>query len=257
MKFDDKRTGTGTLEWAEVNENICCGCPNDCLYCYAAANAKRFKLRSRDKWNIEKFTKRSLMTSYPAKNGVIMFPSSHDITLFNVDRYIKIAKLILRQGNQLLIVSKPRLECIKKLVSNLGKYKKQILFRFTIGTLLEDISLFWEPGASLPGERLNCLIFTVCNDFNTSVSIEPMLGGIQQTESVVKVIHRHVSDTIWIGKMNKTNLRVDTKLPHHKAAVQKIQYLQRDEEIIKMYKRLKDDPVIRWKDSIKSVLTEQ
>lgn len=46
--FDSKRTGTGTAEWAEVNVNICRGCVNNCLYCYAAANAKRYKTRDRE-----------------------------------------------------------------------------------------------------------------------------------------------------------------------------------------------------------------
>ena len=46
--FDSQREGSGTHEWAEVTENIARGCPHNCLYCYAAQNAKRFKLRDRD-----------------------------------------------------------------------------------------------------------------------------------------------------------------------------------------------------------------
>lgn len=43
--FDANRHGTGTQEWAEVTENIARGCVHDCLYCFAATNAKRFKCK--------------------------------------------------------------------------------------------------------------------------------------------------------------------------------------------------------------------
>ena len=65
--FDTDRDGTGTKEWAETTENICRGCPNNCLYCYAASYANRFKLKARSEWNHEEFTKRATLTSYPAK----------------------------------------------------------------------------------------------------------------------------------------------------------------------------------------------
>ena len=34
------------------------------------------------------------MTSYPAKDGVVMFPSSHDITPFNLEEYVRVAKAL-------------------------------------------------------------------------------------------------------------------------------------------------------------------
>ena len=58
MDFDSKRAGTGTMEWAEVTENITLGCANGCLYCYAAHNADRFGTKPRSEWTKEEFTKR-------------------------------------------------------------------------------------------------------------------------------------------------------------------------------------------------------
>lgn len=255
-KFDADRKGTGTAEWAEVNENICRGCPNDCLYCYAAANAKRFKQRDRENWHIEEFTKRSKMTSYPARDGVIMFPSAHDITPFNVDEYIRVAKLILEKGNKLLIVSKPRIDCIAKLVGFLCEYTDQILFRFTIGSMSSRTTSFWEPGAPLPDERLKCLKLAAESGYKTSVSIEPMLAGVQGAENVVLMVKPYVTDTIWIGKMNKTRLRVDMTVPANAKHVNNIELLQCDKEIMKLHARLKNDPMIRWKDSIKIVVSK-
>jgi DNA repair photolyase len=151
--FNEKRTGTGTREWAEVNENISRGCSNGCLYCYAAHNASRFKLRDRADWETEELTKKAFVTSYPLKKGVIMFPTAHDITPSNIDAYLRVIKLMLDKGNQLLIVSKPRLDCIKRLVDELKPYQAQIMFRFTIGSMDDDVTAFWEP---VPVARRTC-----------------------------------------------------------------------------------------------------
>lgn len=251
MEFDADRKGTGTAEWAEVTENICRGCANDCLYCYAAHNANRFNQRPRAEWSREELTKRSLIASYPARDGVVMFPSSHDITPFNLEAYIRVARFILEKKNRLLIVSKPRLDCIPAIISELDKYRKQILFRFTIGSMNDATCLFWEPGAPEPQERVACLQYAKEQGYKTSVSIEPMLNGTDDAIATVKYCEEYVTDTIWIGKMNKARLRVGGE---HALAVAMIEKLQRDEEILRLYRYFQDDPMIRWKDSIKEVV---
>jgi DNA repair photolyase len=250
MEFDKDRSGTGTREWAEVTENIQIGCANNCLYCYAAHNANRFKLRQRADWAKEEFTKRAEMTSYPARHGVVMFPSSHDITPGNVEEYIRVALLILAKGNRLLIVSKPRFECVLKMLRAFGPYREQILFRFSIGTIDSIQAEYWEPFAPSPEERICCLDLACKNKFHTSVSIEPIIGGIDDALDVVKWSRPSVTETIWIGKMNKIRLRVPAG---YEEAVKEIERLQRDEKILELYGALKDDPMIRWKDSIKAV----
>jgi len=249
--FDKKRVGTGTAEWAEVNENICRGCANNCLYCYAASNANRFGQRKREDWAREELTKRADIKHYPARDGVIMFPSSHDITPFNVDAYIRVANLILESGNKLLIVSKPRLECVEKMIDAFMGRQSQILFRFTMGTTDPSISLFWEPGATEPNERHTCLVSAFLGGYHTSVSIEPMLQGFEGTVKLVELIRKFVTDTIWIGKMNKARLRVPGK---YRKEVEWLEELQNDGQIMALYERYNDDPIIRWKDSINAVV---
>lgn len=251
--FDEKRKGTGTAEWAEVTENICRGCSNNCLYCYAAHNANRFNQRPRAEWEREEFTKRAAITSYPARDGVVMFPSSHDITPFNVKEYIRVANLILGKGNRLLIVTKPNFECIRKLLMELVDWVDQILFRFTIGTVDPAVSRFWEPGAALPTERLDALRMAWNTGFATSVSIEPMLSGRFGAAEVVEAVSPYVTETIWIGKMNKALLRVDKA---HEEAIRNVLEMQRDDEIIKLVDDLKAYQQIRWKDSIKEVIAK-
>lgn len=251
--FDKTRNGTGTNEWADVTENIQIGCANGCLYCYAAYNANRFNFRKREDWSREELTKRAEVKTYPARGGVVMFPSTHDITPGNVDAFIRVALLILAKGNKLLIVSKPRIACVKKMLEAFKPYHEQILFRFTIGTMNPDSARYWEPGAPEPGERIVCLLLAFEGGFQTSVSIEPIIGGIGAALTVVNWCRPMVTETIWIGKMNKIRLRVPAQ---YLGAVRIIEDLQRDEKIMELYELLKDDPLIRWKDSIKEVVAK-
>jgi len=253
MSFDAKRTGTGTEEWAEKTENICRGCRNNCRYCYAAHMGNRFKTRLRGEWEHEVLTKRAEITSYPAREGVVMFPSSHDITPGNLEAYVRVAKLILAKGNRLLIVSKPRLECISALIEELSYWRDQILFRFTIGTTNPELAIFWEPGAPPPKERIGCLQMAVAAGFKTSVSIEPMLAGYDGAVAVVEAVKPLVTETIWIGKMNQVKVRVSPEAGGREA-IAATEYQQRDSEVLRLWSAYQEDPVIRWKDSIQTVI---
>lgn len=254
--FDVERVGTGTGEWAEFNENIARGCQNDCLYCYSAYNASaRFHWRPRAEWAREELTKRANLTSYPKRDGVVMFPTAHDITDATVDAYIRVAKLIVEAGNHLLIVSKPKLDCMKEVLSALDDYKAQIMCRFTIGTTDRVVAKFWEPGAPSPEERIEALSLARSLDFRTSVSAEPLLGDAETAESVLAAVRPFVTH-VWIGKMNMPQLRCGIDDPAVASAVMAIEQLQSDEAVLAMHARFKDDPLVRWKDSVKKVVTK-
>lgn len=253
-EFDAPRTGTGTHEWAEVTENIARGCPNACRYCYASLNAKRFKLRERNDWAREELTKRAEITSYPARGGIVMFPSAHDLTPFNLDAYLRVAKLMLESGNRLLIVSKPRLDCITRLCDELQAYRDAILLRFTIGTVDPAITAFWEPGAPAPAERVEALRLAFEQGYRTSVSAEPLLGGLETALQLLPVVRPYVTDSIWIGKMNKIRTRVEMSDPEVLHHVRRIEHAQRDEEVMAIVQALEHDPLVRWKDSFQEVM---
>jgi len=253
-EFDSARSGTGTKEWAEVVVNIQRGCSNGCLYCYAAANAARFGLCAREDWTTEVLTKKADITSFPAKPGVVMFPSAHDITEFNVDAYIRVARLILEKGNRLLIVTKPRRAIANKLMDVLEPWREQIQFRFTIGALDDRLVSLWEPGGPSSLDRLDSLSDAEARGFARSVSIEPMLAGYDETMRVVENVLAMNPETIWIGKMNKLLLRVVDQSPEVRAAVALIREQQSDAEILRLHSSLMLVPAIRWKDSINLVL---
>lgn len=248
--FDAARAGTGTKEWSEHSENIQRGCSHGCLYCYASTNAVRFKLRAPGDWRREELTKKATITRYPKRTGVIMFPTAHDITPFNLEASVRVLILMLQAGNQVLIVSKPHPECIARLVAVLQPYREQILFRFTIGTTNPQVSAFWEPGAPTPAERLESLRIAHAAGFRTSISAEPLLGGIETARAVLAAVAPFVTDTVWIGKLNKAKQRVDLSIPDAESRIAEIEALQGDDAVLAMVSELQGHPLVRWKDSV-------
>ena len=195
-------TTSGTKEWAEFNVNFSKGCSNNCKYCYARRMASRFggkvcweEMENKDYMATKGFSKR---------DGVIMSPSSHDITESNVDLAILVFQHILEVGNNLLIVSKPKESLIKKICDEISSWKNQVLFRFTIGTLDESVREYWEPGAPSVQDRISSLKYAFKNSWETSVSVEPYLD--QNVIALIKELAPYVTDNLWIGPMNKIHV---------------------------------------------------
>ena len=246
---------SGTKEWAKYTANCCTGCYNNCRFCYARHDAiERWKNVKPGEWEKIVINWSQVNKKRTKMDGTIMFPTTHDIFPENLEPCIKLLNNFLSVGNNMLIVSKPRLECIKKICEKFQDHKKQILFRFTIGAIDNSILKYWEPNAPTFGERFDCLQYTFNNGFDTSISCEPMLDseGIIQ---LFDVLEPYVTDGIWIGKMNKIDKRVESKSSDlDKKMIHNILKGQTDNRILEIYNILKDDPKIRWKESFKSVL---
>lgn len=254
-EFSKERHETGTYEWADINANCCLGCPHGCLYCYARFDALRYnRISSRDEWLIEKLNHKVLDKKWPKSNKVIMFPTAHDITPTNLELCLKVLRSMLVSGNKVLIVSKPHLSCVERMCTELKPWKEQILFRFTIGSFNTGVCLFWEPGAPSPAERYHALQYAYEQGYQTSVSMEPILEGCHEALVTFNMVKNYVTDTIWIGKMNKMRSRVDMTNPNNEFMVKDLEERQCDEEILRLVERLKDEPKVRWKDSIKKVI---
>ena len=165
---------------------------------------------------------------------------------------------ILENNNRVLIVTKPHYECIKQICETCAEYRDKILFRFTIGSTDDAVLSFWEPGAPSYKERKQSLIYAFSNGFQTSVSCEPMLDS--KVENVILDLQEYVTDAIWIGKMNfvmrrlKMNGCLDSDTEQRAS---KLLQEQDDGNIIALYNRLKNNPLIKWKESIKKVVGPQ
>ena len=242
----DKKYRTGGWQWADKGRsfnimNSKSACPNDCTYCYVKPMNLRFH-RPVEVADIEDFQlhdKRVTKNWAKAKEPYLyMFPSSHDIFPSMVDSYISVVKKMLQAGHDLMLVSKPRKECMVKIMDELEEWKDRITMRFSIST--DDVELMkeFEPNAPNFEERLDCLVTAFERGYATSVSLEPY---ISDPVPLVEKLEDFVSKDIWIGLMN------------HKHAIynfDKIEHLYEKEYVKKIVDKLIDNEKVFWKESV-------
>ena len=249
------RPPTGTQEWAASNVNIQDGCEHDCRYCYAKTMAIRFKRATATSWKRPRLRQHDLDRGFTRRSGRIMFPTAHDITPRNLDACLAVLRKMLAVGNDVLIVSKPRVTCIARLCDELASYRDQIVFRFSIGSTDNAILSYWEPGAPSFTDRLAGLKTAYLRDFQTSVSGEPMLDG--NPDALIATVRPYVTDPIWLGKINRLRNILPFNCPGDATAVRRGEALvtiQNDKAIRALYARYSHNPLIKWKDSIKKVV---
>ena len=242
----------GTQEWAVRSVNCCSGCSHDCRYCYAREMAVRYGQLKPEQWKEEKIRWKDVRKKYGRIDGTVMFPSSHDITPHNLLACLIVLRKLLETGNRVLIVSKPHLECIETICRAFEEHKAQILFRFTIGAMDNQILSFWEPNAPSYDERKEALKHAFQKGFETSVSAEPMLDS-GHIEDLVNDLMPFVTNAIWIGLMNHLKgITVEDEAV--KSALQKIRDGQSKERIMAIYQRLRGNAKIKWKSHIKKIV---
>lgn len=245
----------GTCEWATVNANFISGCIHDCKYCYSKEMAIRFKRKTPENWTEEEINHKQLKKTFKKTDGYIMFPSSHDISPENLGYSLSFLDNLLKKGNNILIVTKPHKVVIKEICNKFSSHKKNILFRFTIGSWKTETLKFWEPYAPSFEERLDSLKLAYELGFKTSVSCEPILD--KETEILVNKISPFVTDAIWIGKPNFLLRRLNMNGIKDKETIRKAKELNAnlsDSWITGIYTALKNNPKIKWKESIKKIV---
>ncbi|WP_155303578.1 hypothetical protein [Desulfosarcina widdelii] len=68
-----------------------------------------------EEWPLERIREKDVIKPQKSYDGRVMFPSSHDITPANLDACMTVIGNLLGAGNEILIVSKPRFECIDRI----------------------------------------------------------------------------------------------------------------------------------------------
>jgi len=271
-------------DWVYQTVSCCNGCLNDCIYCFSKGDAIFQKKRlTHEKWKEGKVREHDVRKNYRYMNTPIMFPGTHDITDDNFEVCYTILDKLLKAGNRVLIVSKPRLQHIEKIGKDFEDYNRNMLFRFTIGSMNDDILSFWEPNAPSYANRKDALKFIYNAGFRTSISIEPMLDA-DKIEDLVDDLSPFVTHSIWIGTMNhmwyfdvdeneaKTEVGIlraranraylgEKTANRLKIEKKKIEDGQNIESLKRIYSVLKDkklqgsdEPLIRWKWHIRKSL---
>ncbi len=250
---------TGTREWAVTNVNIQLGCENGCRYCYARHNAVKFrKWCTAEQWLDPVIVLSRVTRSYLKRDGVVMYPSTHDITSRNLSESICVLRKLLKAGNKVLLVSKPRYNCISTICDELLEYRNRLMFRFTIGSLDDCVLKFWEPDAPTFDERKHCLIFAWTWRFHTSVSCEPYLDcEVDKIANLLELLKPYVTDDFWIGKLRHFTRRVvleGATAEDIERFVKPLQAAQSDEFVLGLCQRLNRERLVVWKDSIQEVI---
>lgn len=245
---------SGTREWASHVVNCASGCSHNCIYCFARYDAAvRFKTNTLEDWPHPSLRPSAVSKNYGKKKGTVMFPTQHDITPDIFGGCMVVLLKLLQAGNDVLVVSKPHKECMEDLFQQCEPYKDQLLFRFTIGAFDNDILQHWEPNAPLFEERLECLKMGFAKGFRMSVSCEPMLDSANVAE-LFKKLAPFITDSFWIGKLNHLDQRVQVETEQERKCVERVREGQTDEKILEIYERLKDEPLVKWKESVKEVV---
>lgn len=241
------------------NVNICTGCRNDCVYCYAKEMAYRFGQVSQGQWHNMLVRQKDVDKHRKLYSGIVGFPTSHDITPENLDAYMVVLRKLIDVGNRVLIITKPRIDCIKAICDSFNSEfdKDHILFRFTIGSPDNKILKTLEPGAPLYEERYSALMYAARQEFITSLSIEPIID-YHNTINVINDLYSYVTETIWLGTMSKIDSVIGKANGNAKILLGDIKQFQTRKVINNLTTQigLRDtDNKIRYKTSIKEIIS--
>lgn len=254
--MQNKYIGSGTRQWSNKSVNFQTGCEHNCLVCYAKDMSIKYKQTTKNNWENPTIRLKDVNKKISKWNeSLVMVPSSHDITPNNINEAMIVLKKILEVDNEVLIVSKPHYDCIKKICDTFTDYKEKMLFRFTIGSYDNDVLKFWEPNAPGLKERIKALKYAFNNGYNTSVSCEPMMDN--KVDKVIDAVKPFVTETIWIGKVNLmwSRLKRNTKMTKElREKAKQLEQWQSDDNILLLYDKYKNDPIVKWKDSIQKVV---
>ena len=256
-----KKTLNPRTEWAGAYYNMEQGCTNACRYCYARAMAVRQRRCTVTGWGDPQPYKTWMAGANKYHSGdLVMFPTTHDITPDNIDRACIALRRLINAGNRVLIVSKPRRACIDRLIQTADQTiggREAVSFRLTITTVEPDVSRLWEPGASLPDERLDCLAAVAAAGYNISVSSEPWIGGLDEAID----IHAAVIDACptiscqWFGREALPEYRIGLEgTPEAGRCLDYILSAQTPAACRAVYNQFKNNDLIRFKNDFMKLI---
>lgn len=103
--------------------------------------------------------------------------------------------------------------------------------------------------------RQNSLKFAYYEGFKTSVSCEPAVDT--NTNELVEILLPFVTDAIWIGLPNrlKASLKINgADDPETLERADALIKAQSNDWVKELYRKYHDNPIIKWKDSIKKIV---
>jgi DNA repair photolyase len=232
---------------SRVDVSCMIGCKYDCKYCHAKEDAIRRRRKTAENWSREELNQAMLYQKYNKVPGTFVFPAGHDIHPENVNEVSIVLFQILSAGNKVVVTTKPNYESVQKICSQFFKYKSQILFQFSIGSVNSETLEFWEPGAPDFNERLKSLKIAFYQGFNTSVVCEPVLDtGV---EELIEAVSPYVTEHIMIGDIRPLLSTLKRSKFFNEELIIRVQQLlnwNTNERLLDLHNRFKDNDLIRW-----------
>lgn len=246
-------------ELLKTAEDIQVGCIYNCRYCSSRYEAvEKKKWCTYEQWIDPVTIRYKVHRSFLKRLDVISYPENHDITTRNLSDSLHVIRSMLEAGNKVRVLSKPNYGCIAEICKVFIKYRKQLSFCFTIGSMDPRVLSFWEPQAPSFDERLKSLQFAFDYGFQTSVSIEPFLDSdVVKTINLYDRIHTLVRGNVWIGSMqgfNNIELLDVLNSDKQKFVYPLKDFISVDKTILLMVEQLRNERLIRWKESMVKVL---
>ena len=191
-------------EYRELACNLYTGCDHECIYCYAPNILQRQRSdfyervlpRGKILENIEKESK--LYAAHGEKRQVLFCfacdPYSHADVEYQLTR--QAIKICHRNRMDICVLTKGGLRSLR----DLDLFTPFDSYACTLTSLYDKVSLEWEPGAALPGERIDALKEYNKAGIQTWVSLEPVIDP-EWTFQIIKETHQFV-DEFKVGKLN-------------------------------------------------------
>lgn len=251
-----KKRLTGFNELAEVKMNITkYGCEYLCRYCFNLSLCVFGRGFDPADLDVTVIDREKLNALIDREGDTVIYPNTHDITPKHLESHLLFIGKLLAVYPKVTVISKPNLVCIRAICEAFPEQKDKLTFLFTIGTVDDKNREFWEPHAPSIPERVECLKLAHELGFKTSVISEPLLD--ETPDGILDLVKPYVSDVIWIGKGKMMAQRVSCnghKDPESKARVKQLEAWHSKAKLEVIYQRLKDDPQIRWKETIQKIL---
>jgi DNA repair photolyase len=232
-------------DWSQDSINFMKGCYNGCLYCYARIGALRFKqIKDIEEWDMPVVNNDKIKKQYRNVNNIrtTMFPSTHDIFPSHLNEYMLILHKLLKTNRKIVIVSKPRFECIKRICDECEKYENKFKLILTIGSKNDDLLKTFEPRAPNFRERFESLKYAYEKKIDVEVSCEPLFD-ILDFDDLYNILSPYAKN-IWIGNMNYMHV-----LPKNDV-IEMYKKVSTPENYKKIYDKYKDVKSVLWKTSV-------
>ena len=182
-------------EYSPLALNIYNGCSHGCHYCFNRHNPLLGADKPTPKRNILQELEKSLKKQVPESQVLLSFVSDIYCEGANITR--QVIELLLAYQVPVAILTKNK-SVLKDL--DLFKQFRQIKIGMTLTFIRSRDSQEWEPGASLPIERIDALKTLHRAGIKTFASLEPVIDPAQSLE-IIDITQSYV-DMFKVGKLN-------------------------------------------------------